>query len=111
MSPQPANRKTLDPINASKNLDLNSSQGILAEELAQRLADDEADHRRRARTLTLHYTGGSALRGAAGVGGGAGRSRQAGYVGACADSGGAGTDVGRADPDAARAGPNRQVLM
>ncbi|KAG1658991.1 hypothetical protein FOA52_008693 [Chlamydomonas sp. UWO 241] len=30
--------------------------GILADELASRLADDEADHRRHARTLTLHYT-------------------------------------------------------
>ncbi|GAX85201.1 hypothetical protein CEUSTIGMA_g12621.t1 [Chlamydomonas eustigma] len=31
---------------------------ILAEELAQRMAEDEADHRRKARTLTLHYSGG-----------------------------------------------------
>ena len=34
-------------------------QVILAEELSQRLAEDEADHHRRARTLALHYTGGS----------------------------------------------------
>ena len=37
----------------------NPSQGILAEELAGRLAEQEVDHQRHARTLALHYTGGS----------------------------------------------------
>lgn len=40
--------------------DIERWMALLAEELAERLAGDEADHRRRAKSLVLHYRGGGA---------------------------------------------------